>query len=257
MKTKGNKVTKDELFVMSDSEPQFVIQGLIPAKTPQTKYVSCRTGTEIKADQTVVEDTERFQLELDAAGKASFQTSKSQYLSLGADTNIGTSATKTSAAEKFTLVWQNERVRMQASNGKYVVVKANGGMAATGDGGEDAGAFTFTLINRPQIVLRGQFGFIGLKGASGRLVCNANQEVFDLESENGSYFFKSSAGKFWDVDADGAHANAAARVPFFLEFVTRSNMLIKTKAGKYLEGEQNGGYKATGTSSQINTLWEY
>jgi hypothetical protein len=171
LKTNKTKVTKDELFVIQDSEPQFTIT------SSAGKKVSSRTGTEIKADQVTVTDAEFFQLELDDAGKVSFHTSKSTFWGIGADGTLSATAAAKGATEKFTVRWKNDRVTFQASNGKFLSVKSNGGIKADGADGDATAQFVLEIINRPQLVLRGQFGFVGLKGASGRVEVNRSQPV--------------------------------------------------------------------------------
>jgi len=247
-----DKVTKDELFMISDSEPQFTIQD------NRGRFTSIRSGN-LKADQADVTDLERFQMEIDAAGKVSFKTSKAKYWLLGGDGNIeATAPNKDAAGTKFGVEYHGKVCKLIGNNGKYVIVKSNGGYAATGNGGEAEATFTMKIINRPELVLRGQFGFVGLKGPSGRVECNrASADVFVLKCEGGDYSI-SKDGKFWTVDADGVAATSAKPVTFHLEFVARSKFLIKhAESGKYIEGEQNGGFRAIGGSANINTLWEY
>ena len=165
------KVTKDELFQLTDSEPQFVITD------NRDRYASVRQGVEIKCDQSTVTDAERFQLELDPKGKASFKSNRSTYWSLGADNTISASAEKKGEKEQFSVVYGGATVQFVAANGKYVTVKSNGGLVANGAGKEPESIFTLVIINRPDLVLRGQFGFIGLKGASGRVEVNKSRPV--------------------------------------------------------------------------------
>ncbi len=252
LKVNKNKVGKDELFVIQDSEPQFVIT------SSAGKKVSVRTGTEVKADQADVTDVERFQLEVNDSGRAAFKTSKSTYWAPAPDTTVAAVSTSKGPNEHFTIVYKNDKVLFQASNGKFITVKANGGMKADGDSSDPTAHFVMEIINRPQIVLRGQYGFVGLKGASGRVeVARALGEVFDLECDKGKYYFKGPNGRYWGVDGDGVHCNNAAKNTFYLEFPTHSRILIKTEDGAYLEGEHNGAFKATGKSAGINTLWEF
>jgi len=254
-KDKKERPGKDELFNVTDSEPQFVILPTLLAG----KFMSIRTSAEVKTDQKDESDAERFQLELDVNGQVSLRTSKTTFWGINADGTLIASATTKGPNEKFTVVWRNNRVFIQANNGKFLSVKSNGGVKADGAGAPNTDCeFTLKIINRPQLVLRGQFGFVGFKGASGRVEVNKSRaDIFDLECEDGVYYFKGANGKFWGVDGDGVHCNSSSKVKFFLEFTERSKFLIKTEAGLYLEGEQNGGFKATGKGAQINTLWEY
>lgn len=252
MKANKDKVTKDELFRLQDSEPQFTMQD------SRSRYVSIRSSTEVKADQTTVEDTERFQFEIDADGKGSFKTSKSKYWTIGDGAVIAGVAESKGANEKFVLEYHQNRLKIKGANGKYLTVMSNGKIQATGDGSEETSLFCFTLINRPRLLLRGQYGFVGAKGASGRLeVTRARGDIFEVVASNGAYHLRASNGKFWGVDADGVHANSGSPVNFYFEFVRYSKFLIRTEEGHYLEGEQNGGFRATGANATENTLWEY
>lgn len=254
LKAAKTKITKDELFQISDSEPQFVI---VDSKG---KQVSIRSGVEVKADQPDVTDRERFQLEVDpsGSGKIALKANNGQYFTLGADGSVSATAKAKGAGEYFGVEWLGNRVKFVGANGKHVTVRSNGGLVANGNGSDPTSAFTLTLINRPEIVLRGQFGFVGLKGASGRVEVNrSHPDAFLLTCVDGAYNL-SSQGKYWTVDRDGVAAISATPVNFFFEFVERSKFLIKhADSGKYLEGEQAGGFRATGAGSNINTLWEY
>lgn len=254
LKAAKTKVTRDELFRIQDSEPQFVI---VDSKN---KQVSIRSGVEVKADQPDVQDSERFQLEVDPSGsrKVALKCNNSQYFSIGADGSISASGKAKTANEYFAVEWLGNRVKFIGNNGKYITVRSNGGLIANGNGSDATSLFTFTLINRPGLVLRGQYGFVGLKGASGRVEVNrSHPDTFTLQCSDGSYSL-SAGGKYWTVDRDGVAASSSSPVAFHLEFIERSKFLIKdANSGKYLEGEQAGGFRATGTAANLNTLWEY
>jgi len=254
LKTSKNKITKDELFQLSDSEPQFVITD------SRGKQVSIRSSVEVKADQPDVTDQERFQLEIDpsGSGKVAFKCNNTSYWTAGADGTINATAKGKGPSEYLTVEYHGTRVKFIAATGKYITVRSNGGLVANGNGSDPTSLFTLTLINRPEIVLRGQFGFVGLKGASGRVEVNrSHPDTFNLRCVDGAYHL-IAGGKYWTVDRDGVAATSASPVNFYFEFVQRSKFLIKhADSGKYLEGEQAGGFRATGTASNENTLWEY
>jgi len=254
LKAAKSKVTRDELFQISDSEPQFVIQD------SRGKYVSIRSSVEVKADQADITDPERFQLELDTtgSGKVAFKANNSQYFSVSADGTVTATAKGKGPNELFTVEYHATRAKFISASGKYITVRSNGGLLANGNGSDPTSLFTFTLINRPELVLRGQFGFVGLKGASGRLEVNrSHPDTFNVRCVDGAYHLISQ-GKYWTVDRDGVAATSATPVNFYFEFVERSKFLIKhADSGKYLEGEQAGGFRATGSAANANTLWEF
>lgn len=99
LKTGKSKVTRDELFQISDSEPQFVITA------SSGKKVSIRSSVEVKADQADVSHSEQFQLEVDPAGsgKVAFKTTKTTYWSVTGDGTIAASGKAKGPAELFTV----------------------------------------------------------------------------------------------------------------------------------------------------------
>jgi len=254
LKVNKQKITKDELFVLQDSEPQFTIKS-----NSQNKQVSVRSGLEVKANQSDVTDQERFQMEVGADGTVHFMTNKLKYFGVQDDNTIAAVETKQGAKTGFTVVYQENRVRfLSTHNGKYIKVKPNGALIANGDGSSDEGVFTMTIINRPELVLRGQYGFMGIKSESRRITSNsARGAIFTLTPVDGAYTL-SLDGKAWSAEPDGVEAKSDVGKHFILEFVESSKCLIKDcESGNYLEGEQAGAVKAIGQGKNINTLWEF
>ena len=108
-------------------------------------------------------------------------------------------------------------------------------------------------------MLRGTYGFVAVKGPSMKIECNkATPEVFTLEASEGAYYIQGPNDLYWAVDGDGGiTCNSPEPENFYLEFVEHTRLMIKCANGKYLQGEQNGGFKASGTQVTKNTLWEY
>eukprot|EP00049_Salpingoeca_infusionum_P017210 m.352155 g.352155 ORF g.352155 m.352155 type:complete len:497 (-) comp16455_c0_seq1:394-1884(-) len=255
LKVKRKQITKEELFAIEDSQPQFIVTD------SRGQLVSARNGTEIKADQKgEATDKERFQLIVNADSTVSFLSDTRKYWALRGDSTVGGDAEAIDQSCKFTIDYsQQNRVRFTSvATGKYVYCKPNGALLATGDGSEPTALFTFTIINRPRLLLRGQYGFMGLKGASGRVEGNKSVgDFFIVEQKDGWYNLKSEAG-YWTVDADGLASNAGAPSNFVFEFVGPTHALIKhVDSGMYLEGEQSGAVKATASGANDNSLWEF
>lgn len=252
LKVQKSKVSKDELFVIQDSEFQFVIVD------DRGRHVSNRSSNEVKADQSTVTDLERFQLEVQQDGSVFIKNSRTKYWEIADDGVIFADNTSPNPNCRFQVVWKGTRASLIGPNGKGVTVAANGALKAIGST-SDAHDFTWTLINRPEAVMRGPYGFVGIKGASGRVEVNRSvYDIFYLESNNGAYSFRTKAGQYWSVGPDGVEATSSQPVAFHLEFASPSKVLIKhADSGRYLQGEQNGGFRATGTEANANTLWEF
>lgn len=260
VQSRKSTISKDELFELMDSRPQ--VQ-LIAANG---KYLSIREGIEVRAKQAEVTDKEIFQMEpanlTDFSGdvKWSFRSCNKKMWNTGAGAAIVSDAPDASAESTlFTIEWMGPMIALKASNGKYVSIKPNGQMAANSAEIGDNCKFVFEFINRPILIIKGQYGFIGVKGSSGTLDCNRSQyDVFGVMGSAGAYQIKGANGKFFKIESDNTLSiNGDTPTDFFFELRAASRMVIVTPDHKFLRGQQNGGFTATGDRIEANTLWEY
>lgn len=135
----------------------------------------------------------------------------------------------------------------------------NGYIKASADTVGDASSFEFRVVNRPRLVLRGEYGFVKTM-ASGLIESNkSNGEEYQLESEEGKgvAIKKTSTGKYLAVGSDHVSANSDEPEWFSIELFANSKCALKTADGKYLQTAQNGGFTATGSEPGKFTLFEY
>ena len=253
-------IGKDELFELMDSRPQ------VQLIANNGKYLSIREGLEVRAKQTEVTDKEIFQMEpanmTDFSGNVKwvFRSSNKQMWSSSGST-IKSDAPDSPVADTslFTVEWMGPMVALKASNGKYISIKPNGQTAANSAEITDNCKFVFEFINRPILVMRGEYGFVGVKGGSGTLDCNRSQyDVFGVVGSGGTYQIKGANGKFFKIESDGTLSiNGDSPTDFFFELRANSRMVIIAPNGKFLKGQQNGSFTASGDSIASNTLWEY
>jgi len=246
----------DEFFLFEDSQPQFKLK----SKTSGL-FASIKTSIELKCAASTCEDTEIFQFEPNTqTDQWSFRTCKGLFWSCQKDGSIQT-ATKPSAqgpSESFTVQWMGPIIALVASNGNFVSVKKNGQCVALSSVLSDECLFVYEIVNRPKLVLRGENGFVGPL-PSGGLECNkSTPEVFSLHVSAGYCKISGRDGKFWKVGAESkVLANGDEPDLFTMEFMGNSKLLLKAPNGKYVQGQQNGSFAATGTAKDGSTLWEY
>ena len=261
VQSRKESIGKDEQFLLTDSHPQLRLTA------SNGKLVSIRDGVEVRANQAadVCTDAEIFQME--AADKAD-RSGNCKWVFRGNNKKYWTSSpglkadvdTATAANTDFEVEWDGATIAIKnAATGKYVSVKSNGMMKA--DMAEPVAEckFTFDFINRPLLVLRGNYGFVGVKGSSGVLECNRSQyDIFHVECREGKFFIRASNGKYMAVAADSTlTVTSNEAVPFEFELRAHTHMVIKAPNGKLLKGAQNGGFTATGDTICSATLWEY
>ena len=258
LQSRREMVEKDERFVLEDSHPQAVITAA------NGRVVSITRGTEVAASMSEEDagDKETFQFEINKeTHKWSVHAMNKNYWTSSSPTIQATAAQRDDSCW-FDVAWKNEYITMQTASGKYVMMKPNGTLATTGEDPEDPKCqFVFTLINRPIIVLRGEYGFIQPKsGKTGRYDCNrSGYEVLTLNANHGAYTLSGANGKPWLMDEATKSFSADGTEPFvvYLELIRHTRMLIKCPNGSYLRGESNGLLAANGVGNDKETLWEY
>lgn len=259
IQSRKDTISKDELFTLEESNPQFQLTA------SNGKLVSIRGVEEVRANQTTVTDSEIFQLEAvnhtDFSGNVKWAVRGQNNKYWNSEATI--LANKESYAEpsaQFEIQWLGPLVAFKASNGKFVSTKSNGQLAANSADAADACKFVFEFLNRRTIIFRGEFGFVGQKGASAVLECNrSTYEIYDLVGKAGSYSFKARNGKFWKIEADNTLTVLGdAPVDFHIEFRAHNGMCVVAPNGQYIKGTQNGSFTVTGGNAVSSaTTWEF
>ncbi|KAK3717309.1 hypothetical protein QZH41_002312 [Actinostola sp. cb2023] len=255
LQSKKETVSKDELFVIEDSHPQCSFIGY------NDRRISIKQSTDVKVNQADISDTEIFQVIFKiGSNKVSFLSNNEKYWTVDKGV-VKATASDISPNCEFEFEWHDTQVAFKASSGKYLVSKGNAPLSDGADEASASGLFTVELVNRPLLVLRGEYGFVGCKGTSNRLECNrAIYDVFHMNAERGFYTIHSAKGKYWHTEDDGSisvSADESSADKFQIELRGRNGLCIKSPNGCYLKGEQNGTFNAKGSDVSKDTLWEY
>ena len=259
VQTRKESIGKDEQFQLVDSHPQLSLTA------SNGKLVSIRDGLEVRANQALdtQSDAELFQMEAvdraDRTGntKWAFRGNNNKYWTSNPGMKADAGSSDASNTH-FQVEWHGCCIALRSETGKYISVKSNGKMSADMAELTDDCKFMFNFVNRPLLVLRGSYGFVGVKGSSGILECNRSQyDIFHVECKEGKFYIKGSNGKYMAVGADyNLTITSDAEVSFEFQLVAHTHMVIK-HGDKFLKGAQNGGFTATGDGIASNTLWEY
>lgn len=221
----------------------------------------CFIGVDVTANQLEAEDTEIFQMEYTADNKVAFKTNTNKYWIMGTKGAITATSSEVNTAAQFDLEWIENKIALKASNGKYLSPKMSGALVASADGVGEKEKFFLGIINRPLLVLRGEFGYIGMRGGMNKVECNrGNYDVLSLIFEDNYYKIKAKNGKFFTLD-EGNHVVASGGDDgdnFAIILKDTKHMYIKAvKNGMYLRGDQSGGLNATAAEVDKNCIWEH
>jgi fascin 1/2 len=249
-------ITQDEQFVMEDSWPQ------INLRAANGKLVSIKQGVELAATQMdSLTDNETFQIEPQDNGKWIFKTSKEKLFQLveGNIHNAGSCEGEPADDCQFEIEFDGPKMRLKAPNGMYVQQQMNGYLKATSsDASDEKSNYTFQIINRPQLILRGDFGFVGTL-PSGLLECNkSTPETYYMEAKDDGYYeIKGANGKYWKIGENGVSVTGGAPEKYTIQLHKESKLTLHNADGKMFAGQQNGAFTCTGGSVDKSTLFEY
>ncbi|XP_043219411.1 protein singed-like isoform X2 [Amphibalanus amphitrite] len=290
LKTRGQAVTKDELFSLENSLPQACFSAAL-----NDRYVSVKQGVDLTANQAEVSDHERFLMEFDPTTHRWYiRTMQDKYWTLETSGGIQAASGKNSNHRKgphreridraplngevwwraqpckqnhlsqtsnslFDMLWHSDgSVSFRANNGKCLAAKKSGHLFANSEENEEAARFYFYLINRPILVLKSEQGFVGYKTGSTKLECNkATYETIHVErGDRGKVFFKAQSGLYWSPE-DGISASSREPYPFYMELREPTRMCIKDAHGSYLCAQKNGSFRLDTTDVERATYWEF
>lgn len=254
----GGVLTSNELFLLEDSQPQIKLTANIEKKG--ARKVSIKLGIELNAGQVETTDTEMFQME-NRGGVWYFITCQRSFWSMKADGTIHADAKVRTQSEEFHIDWNGAFMNIRASNGKYFTVRPNGQLVANADSPPDL--FTYELVNRPKLILRGDNGYIG-NAAGGLITCSSSRpHVFDMSVQKGECFIKNSEGKGWRVadDKSKGHSDAPQSEKFYLVFDKDSRLAVQhvDAAGNktYMTARPDGYVDFSSTKLAPSCLWEF
>ncbi len=258
LQSKKDVIGQPELFEIHNAKPQVSFMAF------NQKYLSNKQGTDVRANQYDVEDTEMFQLEAvnssDKSGNVKWGLlgANKQYWTVEGNSLACSSQNNTAETAQFEIVWKDDKILLRCSNGKFLNSKSGGQLSPNSSNEDDESCqFVLQMVNRPLIAFYGSYGFVGVKGASGVLECNRSQaEFFQLTSIDSRYYIQVN-GKYWDIDAnDTISAKNDKPVIFSIEFRAHNKVCIVAPNGQYLRGSQNGGFTASGGRKvEDTTLW--
>ena len=103
----------------------------------------------------------------------------------------------------FDITWQRDgSITILAHNNNYIYNKPTGSLVAGSDCVAEKEKFRIRLVNRPALVMKGEYGFVAFKvanSAKAEYVCNKSMyDLIFLEATNkGIYHFKGEF--FWGV----------------------------------------------------------
>lgn len=254
LKASSSTVTDASLYEFEDSFPQ------IKLTASNGKKVSIKGGVEVAASNPDTTDTECFQVE-PVGNKWSIKSCTGKFWTCGGETGgavMSQAEAPNGDDELFEIEWHQHAIALKGSNGKYVKMLRNTYLKAAEDAPNEDTMFTWEIINRPLMILRGEYGFVGTL-PSGLVQCNKSiAESYKMHLTKGVAEICNADGKYWSTKTDNSvNCSGSKSEQHFLELYPNSKLAVRNEAGKYLQGFQNGDLTFSGDSVGSSTLFEY
>ncbi|XP_041059154.1 fascin-3 isoform X1 [Carcharodon carcharias] len=160
----------------------------------------------------------------------------------------------------FTMKWCQGKVTLQAANKQYLTMKPIGQIVASAQQAGPNEMFTVRLVNRPFLILRGKYGYIATDCHSDQLQCSrSNYEIIRLTHCKGDFcHFQGNNGKFWSMRTNGIFSvSGETPLDFSIEIHADNLLTVKAPNGCYLCTDRNGILRASNTTINSDSLWEF
>lgn len=201
-----------------------------------------------------------------------FDKSSSKFCLLSSETKYwtlnkagGLQATSTHITDKCLLQFEydNGAIAIKAYNGKYLCVRPNGQLVAKSSSKGPSEMFYLRLANRPHLVLKSEFGFVGKKipiVTEPEYMCNKSEyEIMRLEyHEKGRYYIKGDNQKYWNMSRNNSIVSKGkSPEPFVIEMVGHCKMVILAPNNKYINTEKIGILSASMDEKSPSCYWDF
>ncbi|XP_062054403.1 fascin-3 [Lepus europaeus] len=160
----------------------------------------------------------------------------------------------------FRVHWNCGKIILQSSNGRFLGIAANGLLMAnaTIPGPNEELAIRFT--NRPFLVLRGRYGYVGSSPEHDLLQCNLDQPdcIHLLPCRHGIYHFQAQGGSFWSITSFGTFRPWGKFALNFCIELQGSNLLtVLAPNGFYMRADRSGTLLADSEDITKECIWEF
>jgi len=268
LKSTKPSITSDEQYVLEDSYPQVTLKS-----GGNGKYISIKQGVEAACQHDAsdsITDQQIFQLEPNSQGKWTIKSNSDKLWrtddgAIKSDGIEGKTCTADSApAESQYDIQFNQGHILISQGGKFVQQGMNKYLKVKGTDPTDTKCqFTFNLVNRPRIVLRGTHGFINfVRGKDGELAAsrmlesNKSNGVAFTVTFNDGLVALSHDGQYWKAGEENVTCSSGEAEFYELALQNFSKLTLSSN-GNLLQSAQRGNLSFSGSSPTETTLWEY
>lgn len=160
----------------------------------------------------------------------------------------------------FRVHWNCGKITLQSPNGRFLSIASNGLLMSnvTIPGPNEELGIRFA--NRPFLVLRGRYGYVGSSSDHDLLKCNMDQPdcIQLLPCHQGIYHFQAQGGSFWSITSFGTFRPwGKFALNFCIELQGSSLLTVLAPNGFYLRADRSGTLLADSEEITKECIWEF
>ncbi|XP_012520237.1 PREDICTED: fascin-3 [Propithecus coquereli] len=160
----------------------------------------------------------------------------------------------------FRVQWNYGRIILQSLSGHFLGIAANGLLMASASLPGPNEEFGIRLANRPFLVLRGRYGYVGSSSERDLIQCNMDQPdcIHLLPCRQGIYHFQAQGGSFWSITSFGTFRPWGKFALNFCIELQGSNLLtVLAPNGFYIRADRSGTLLADSEDITKECIWEF
>ncbi|KAF6085860.1 fascin actin-bundling protein 3 [Phyllostomus discolor] len=160
----------------------------------------------------------------------------------------------------FRMHWNCGRIILQSPNRRFLGIAPNGLLMASVTIPGPNEEFGIRLANRPFLVLRGRYGYVGISPEHDLMQCNMDQPncIHLLPCRQGIYHFQAQGGSFWSITSFGTFRPWGKFALNFCIELQGSNLLtVLAPNGFYMRSDRSGTLFADSEDITKECIWEF
>ncbi|KAK7813841.1 hypothetical protein U0070_002491, partial [Myodes glareolus] len=160
----------------------------------------------------------------------------------------------------FRVHWNCGRVILQSPSGRFLSIASNGLLMANATIPGPNEELEIRFANRPFLILRGRYGYVGSSSDRDLMQCNMDQPdcIHLLPCRQGIYHFQAQGGSFWSITSFGTFRPWGKFALNFCIELQGSNLLtVLAPNGFYIRADRSGTLLADSGDITKECIWEF
>ncbi|XP_008055219.1 fascin-3 [Carlito syrichta] len=251
----SNPVRGEEWFILRHC-PTWV-----SLRSKMRRFISVVYDTEVYAASERLTPMSLFQFECDSESHTlQLRSTNGHYLAQRHHRTVMADGHPMESDTLFRVHWNCGRISLQSSHGRFLTIAANGLLMANASLPGPNEEFGIRLANRPFLVLRGRYGYVGSSSDHDLIRCNLDQPdcIHLLPCHQGIYHFQAQGGSFWSISSFGTFRPWGKFALNFCIELQGSNLLtVLAPNGFYMRADRSGTLLADSEGITKECIWEF